>query len=231
VPVPNLAPYCVSPLPGPFLTKRRPIRGEGLATTSNSRLRWILCGVVAIVMLIFAWLMLPPSWERLRTGHWAVEHFLAYFAPARLSALVGAGPSSSREPSWLPQRCLRPCKVSRRITRSICRYYVRTQRSWRSVGGGATCQVPNPSTVGAPTHRIMNSDNYDLRSGDWVAGIIAGERQRELICFPPQKASRIVTVYRDQGIAYFPARLGAREGQLVDQKVARCAPRPCPQLG
>jgi hypothetical protein len=59
----------------------------------------------------------------------------------------------------------------------------------------------------------MNSDNYDLRSGDWVAGIIAGERQRELICFPPQKASRIVTVYRDQGIAYFPARLGAREGR------------------
>ena len=88
MPVPNLAPYCVSPLPGPFLTKRRPIRGEGLATTSNSRLRWIrLCGVVAIVMLIFASLMLPPSWERLRTGHWDLEHFLAYFAATSIVCL------------------------------------------------------------------------------------------------------------------------------------------------
>jgi hypothetical protein len=24
--------------------------------------------------------MLPDKWERLRTGHWVVEHFLAYFA-------------------------------------------------------------------------------------------------------------------------------------------------------
>jgi hypothetical protein len=49
--------------------------------TSNSRLRWIrLCGVVALAAIIFASLFLPPKWEQLRTGHWAVEHFLAYFA-------------------------------------------------------------------------------------------------------------------------------------------------------
>jgi hypothetical protein len=42
---------------------------------------WIrLCGAVALAVIIFASLMLPAKWERLRTGHWAVEHFLAYFA-------------------------------------------------------------------------------------------------------------------------------------------------------
>jgi VanZ family protein len=53
--------------------------------TSNSWIR--LCGVVAVAVIIFASLMLPPSWERLRTGHWAVEHFLAYFAAASIVCL------------------------------------------------------------------------------------------------------------------------------------------------
>jgi len=48
---------------------------------SNSRLILVrLCSVVALAVIIFASLMLPAKWERLRTGHWAVEHFLAYFA-------------------------------------------------------------------------------------------------------------------------------------------------------
>ena len=51
-------------------------------------LAWIrLCGVVALAVIIFASLMLPAKWERLRTGHWAVEHFLAYFAAASIVCL------------------------------------------------------------------------------------------------------------------------------------------------
>jgi hypothetical protein len=58
------------------------------AMTSDSRLRWIrLCGVVALAVVIFASLMLPATWERLRTGHWAVEHFLAYFAATSIVCL------------------------------------------------------------------------------------------------------------------------------------------------
>jgi VanZ family protein len=49
--------------------------------TFNSRLKWIrLCGVVALAVIIAASLMLPAKLEQLRTGHWEVEHFLAYFA-------------------------------------------------------------------------------------------------------------------------------------------------------
>src|SRR6516165_7384655 len=32
-------------------------------------------------------LMLPAKWQQLRTGHWAVEHFLAYFAAASIVCL------------------------------------------------------------------------------------------------------------------------------------------------
>jgi hypothetical protein len=54
---------------------------------------WIrLCGVVALAVIIFASLMLPAKWERLRTGHWAVEHFLAYFAATSILCLGWGGP-------------------------------------------------------------------------------------------------------------------------------------------
>jgi len=47
----------------------------------SKQLSWIrACGGVALVVLIVASLLLPTKWEELRTGHWAVEHFLAYFA-------------------------------------------------------------------------------------------------------------------------------------------------------
>jgi hypothetical protein len=42
----------------------------------------------------------------------------------------------------------------------------------------------------------------DLRTGDHVASIIAGERQREPIGFPRLKPGKIVRVYRDAKIAY-----------------------------
>jgi hypothetical protein len=50
---------------------------------------WIirLCGVVALALIIFASLMLPAKWAKLRTGHWAVEHFLAYFAATSILCL------------------------------------------------------------------------------------------------------------------------------------------------
>lgn len=49
----------------------------------SNRLSWIrLGGVLAIAMLIFASLFLPTELERLRTGHWFIEHFLGYFAAA-----------------------------------------------------------------------------------------------------------------------------------------------------
>ena len=54
---------------------------------------WVhLCGVVAVAVIIFASLMLPPSWQRLRTGHWAVEHFLAYFAATSIVCFSWRGP-------------------------------------------------------------------------------------------------------------------------------------------
>jgi VanZ family protein len=61
--------------------------GVALAMTSNFRLRWIrLCGVVALALIIFAY-FLPPGLEGLRTGHWEVEHFLAYFAATSIICL------------------------------------------------------------------------------------------------------------------------------------------------
>ena len=56
--------------------------------TTNFRLRWIrLCGVVAVALIIIASVMLPTNWEQLRTGHWAVEHFIAYFVAASIVCL------------------------------------------------------------------------------------------------------------------------------------------------
>ena len=55
---------------------------------------WIirLCGVVALALIIFASLMLPAKWQRLRSGHWAVEHFLAYFAATSIVCLGWGDP-------------------------------------------------------------------------------------------------------------------------------------------
>jgi VanZ family protein len=49
----------------------------------ESRLRWIrFGGVIGLGVIIFASVFLPTKWEQLRSGHWAIEHFIAYFAAA-----------------------------------------------------------------------------------------------------------------------------------------------------
>jgi VanZ family protein len=45
---------------------------------SDSRFGWRLCGILVLGLLIFASLLLPPQLEHMRTGHWEIEHFLAY---------------------------------------------------------------------------------------------------------------------------------------------------------
>jgi VanZ family protein len=54
---------------------------------SNSRFGWRLCGVLTLAALVIASLLLPPQLEQLRTGHWEVEHFLAYFAAVPIVCL------------------------------------------------------------------------------------------------------------------------------------------------
>jgi hypothetical protein len=50
--------------------------------------RWIrLSGLVALALIIVASLMLPAKLEQLRTGHWALEHFVAYFAATSIICL------------------------------------------------------------------------------------------------------------------------------------------------
>jgi VanZ family protein len=50
-------------------------------------LGWRVCGVLAVFALIFASLFLPPRLEHWRTGHWEVEHFLAYLAAVPILCL------------------------------------------------------------------------------------------------------------------------------------------------
>src|ERR1700675_703116 len=53
--------------------------------TSNFWIR--LCSVAALAAIIIASLTLPTKLEQLRTGHWAVEHFIAYFAATSIICL------------------------------------------------------------------------------------------------------------------------------------------------
>ncbi len=65
-----------------------PCTTQGDVLGSNRRRIWFrLCGVLAMVAIIFASLMLPPTWEQMRTGHWFVEHFLGYFAASSIILL------------------------------------------------------------------------------------------------------------------------------------------------
>src|SRR6476660_3502585 len=45
---------------------------------SESRFGGRLCAVAVLGALIFASLLLPHQLEQMRTGHWEIEHFLAY---------------------------------------------------------------------------------------------------------------------------------------------------------
>ena len=54
----------------------------------NSRFGWRrVCGVLVFAVLIFASLFLPPQLETMRTGHWELEHFLAYLAAVPMICL------------------------------------------------------------------------------------------------------------------------------------------------
>ena len=46
----------------------------------NGRVNWRALGTATLAVIIYASLFLPPELEQLRTGYWAIEHFLAYFA-------------------------------------------------------------------------------------------------------------------------------------------------------
>ena len=62
------------------------------AQTSNSQFGRRLCAVVAFAILVIASLLLPPQLEVMRSGHWAVEHFLAYFAAVPIICLAWPRP-------------------------------------------------------------------------------------------------------------------------------------------
>jgi VanZ family protein len=53
----------------------------------DSRFGWRLCSVLVLAVLIFASLLLPPRLEQLRTGHWEIEHFLAYLVAVPIICL------------------------------------------------------------------------------------------------------------------------------------------------
>ena len=64
------------------------LKRNGTAMTTKSRLSLNrLFGVVALIAVILATLVLPKQLEQLRTGHWALEHFLGYFAVTSIVCL------------------------------------------------------------------------------------------------------------------------------------------------
>ena len=46
---------------------------------SSFNVNWRLMGLLTVAGLVFASLFLPQKLEEMRTGYWAIEHFLAYF--------------------------------------------------------------------------------------------------------------------------------------------------------
>ena len=46
---------------------------------SNFNVNWRLMGLLTVAILVFASLFLPQRFEEMRSGYWAIEHFLAYF--------------------------------------------------------------------------------------------------------------------------------------------------------
>ena len=58
-----------------------------MGQTSSFHFSWRLCRVLVVAALIIASLFLPPKLEQLRTGHFEIEHFLAYLAAALIICL------------------------------------------------------------------------------------------------------------------------------------------------
>jgi hypothetical protein len=57
-----------------------PKASRGEARYRMTKSKWRIFGGFTLAAIIVASLMLPPGLEQLRTGHFAIEHFLAYFA-------------------------------------------------------------------------------------------------------------------------------------------------------
>ena len=62
------------------------------ARTSSSQFSRRLCAGLALAILVVGSLLLPPQLEEMRSGHWAVEHFLAYFAAVPIICLAWPRP-------------------------------------------------------------------------------------------------------------------------------------------
>jgi hypothetical protein len=58
-----------------------------MSQAHNYRFGGRVCGVLVLAALIFASLLLPPQLEQLRSGHWGIEHFLAYLAAVPIICL------------------------------------------------------------------------------------------------------------------------------------------------
>ena len=82
-----------------------------IGQTFPSRFGWRFCGVLVLAALIYASLLLPPQLEQLRTGHWGVEHFLAYLVAVPIVCLGWPRHSSWPCPSYHSLRCWKPCRV------------------------------------------------------------------------------------------------------------------------
>ena len=77
-----------APERGTLLSHRTPNLCSPKGIHRSSRLWWVrLCGVAALAAIVFASVLLPAKWEQLRTGHWALEHFLAYFVATSVLCL------------------------------------------------------------------------------------------------------------------------------------------------
>ena len=50
-------------------------------------MHWRAIGTATLVVIIYCSLFLPPEVRQLRTGHWAIEHFLAYFVAVSILCL------------------------------------------------------------------------------------------------------------------------------------------------
>jgi len=62
------------------------------ARTSSSQFSRRLCAGLALAILVVGSLLLPPQLEGMRSGHWALEHFLAYFAAVPIICLAWPRP-------------------------------------------------------------------------------------------------------------------------------------------
>jgi hypothetical protein len=58
--------------------------------TKTSLIR--LLGIMTVAMVVVVTLMLPPELERLRTGHWFLEHLFGYFVAASIVCIAWPRP-------------------------------------------------------------------------------------------------------------------------------------------